>query len=190
VDDRRDAAASRTLERHTQEAVVRLLDQSPVRRRHRLEGLLEQRAELHTSLKRALWERRVHARNELRLASTEDRVPAISRWRADAIEAAHRELFAAESRAAQRRFGRKASKEESQARSRLDELLRLAGCTSYDDFGRRIGAQEGTDRDAQVARARAEMAAADAAWDEFEAGRHPELIRLDTEIATLGSDAN
>lgn len=190
MDDRRSRTASRTLEQHTQEAVVRLLDQSPVRRRLRLETLIEQRAELHTELKRSLWERRVTARNALRQATTEDRVPAISRWRAEAIEAAHKELFAAESRAAQKRFGRKAAREESQARSRLDELLRLADCGDYADFCRRIAAQEGVDREAEVARARADLAAADAAWVEFEEGRHPELIRLDTEIATLGSDAN
>lgn len=142
------------------------------------------------TLKRTLWERRVLARNELRRVSTEERVPAISRWRADAIEVAHKELFAAESRAAQKRFGRKAAREEAAARSRLDELLRLAGCSSYDDFCRRITAQARVDRDAEVARARAELDAADVAWTEFEEGRHPDLMRLDNEIATLRSDAN
>ncbi len=168
---------------------MRLLDQTPLRRQQRLDTLTTERAELHAELKRTLWERRIAARHELRLATTEERVPAISRWRADAIEVAHRDLFAAESRAAQKRFGRKATREESRARARLEELLELAGCASYDDFCRRIAQQAGVDRAEREASARAEMAAADAAWAEFEEGRHPELARIDAEIASLRAAA-
>jgi hypothetical protein len=169
----RNESAS-TLERLAETAVVRLLAENPSWRQQRLERLAEDRAGRDELLKRRLWQARVDARKALALAKAEDHIPEISRWRAESIEQAHRAVVEARARVASKRIGRRASRDLSAASTRLHELLELAGLADYESFRAKMAEQSAGAREERIAKARAELAIADAAWEAYEAGRHPD----------------
>jgi hypothetical protein len=169
----RNESGSSTLERHAETAVVRLL------RQQRLAKMAEDRAGREDQLKRRLWQAKVDARKRLREATAEAHVPEISRWRAEGIEQAHDQVQQAKARLAERRFARRGAKELAAAQAHLHELLARADLDSYEAFRAKIEGQSETAREERIARAKAELAIAEAAWDAYEAGRHPESDVID-----------
>lgn len=180
----------RSLERHADLAVVRLLDQTPQRRTQRLAQLREHRESRREELKRTRWQALVDARRELEAARTVERVPEISRWRADAIEEAHRAVLDAEERLAGKRLGRRAARDLAAAEEREQELLTLAGCATYESFRAKVATGSEDERRERIERAQRALDESQAAWDRFEGGTDPELVALDEEIAALSDPAH
>lgn len=180
----------RRLERHAELSVVQLLDQTPRRREQRIQHLQDELAARTEELKRQLWTARLEAFAALKAAEEEERVPTISRWRADAIDAAYREWHHAEVRSADRRFSRRAAKEAAAAQARLQELLELADCSTYEIFKARLAEQDGMGREERIAEAKVGARLADAAWTEFKDGRNQELAALESQLHRLQAASN